>query len=352
MLTLYRNTFSSIVCNINVQTCVAEISRCLSLAHKRLQAALAALAVALIVFAPLAAEAAPKKKIGVLFWSQESRYHLANKGFVDQMAKEGFDGSSVQYIMENAQGDKAKAMAAAERFSAMKLDMVIALGTTAAVVAAKTIKDIPVIVNNVYDPVDAKIAESWSRPGNNVTGSSPKYPMLKLVGALKQFAPVKKLAVLYTPGEKNSETQLRELQELSGDNLKIEPVPLTRAEDVAAMMPEVLRTCDAVYLSGSSIAGASAGLISNMATRAKIPTITHSEDLIPKGVLLGVCADPVTVGALAGKKAAKVLNGASPASVPIEAPKKLEVVINMRPIKAEGIKVPKEFLNSVTKIIE
>jgi putative ABC transport system substrate-binding protein len=227
------------------------------------------------------------------------------------------------------------------------------VGTSAAVAAAKENKTTPIIFTMVYDPVDSKIAESWASSGNNTTGSSPRVPMGKLLGELKQLAPVKRLAVLYTPGEKNSETQLKDIQaEQAGAGIKVVPVPLSTKEEVSQMMAEVVGSSDAVYLTGSSIVGSSIALILDAATKAKVITVTHLDDYVEKGVMLGVCANAYSVGQLAGEKAVKVLKGAKPSSVPIDALKKMDVILNAKTARAAQIQVPAAFKATVTKTIE
>lgn len=298
-------------------------------------------------------EARGEKRIGILMFSEESRYSDSQKGVTEQLREEGFREPAVKFVIENAGGNKAKAAELAQKFAAAKLDLIITIGTSATIAVAREIKDVPVVFSMVYDPVEAKIADDWRSSGNNTTGASPKVPLSKLVQSLKELVPAKKLAVLYTPGEKNSEIQLKELLGLQdGFRIKVVPVPLAKQEDVAQLLPEVIRTADAIYLSGSAVVGKSVSMIVDMATRARVVTLTHLDDLLDKGVLLGVSANPHAVGRLAGEKAAKVLKGAKPSSVPIETLKKSDLVINMRTVKAGGFKVPKSFMKSVTKVLE
>jgi len=301
----------------------------------------------------LPGEARAEKRIGMLLWSEESRYGDSRNGVVDQLKKGGFREPAVRFTMENAGGNKARAAELARKFAAAKMDLIVAIGTTAAIAVTREIKELPVVFSMVYDPVEAKIAEDWQSSGNNTTGASPKVPMTKLINILKELAPVQRLAVLYTPNEKNSETQLKELQGLqAGLQIKVIPVPLTRQEEAAQILPEVIRAADAIYLSGSSIVGKEVHTIVEMANKAKVPTITHLDDLAEQGVLLGVCADPYLVGRLAGDKAVKVLKGAKPAAIPIEFLKKLDVILNMRTAKAGQFRIPSSFMKSVTKTIE
>src|SRR5262249_34280979 len=109
---------------------------------------------------------------------------------------------------------------------------------------------------------------------------------------------------------------------------------------------------DALVLTGSSIVGDTVGQIIALAGKAKIITATQSDDHVDKGVLIGVTVDPVAVGGLAGEKAVKVLRGASPASIPIEALKTSELVLNLKTAKASGIEIPAAVRKAAARVIE
>jgi putative ABC transport system substrate-binding protein len=298
-------------------------------------------------------QAYAEKKIGVLNFSDEKRYADALEGIKDSLKKAGFSASDVTFVEENAGGSKLKASEIVKKFSTGNYDLLIALGTTATLALAKDIKKVPIVFTIVYDPVESKIAASWKSSGNNTTGASNLVPMAKLVAGLKQLAPVKTLGVLYTPGEKNSETQLKELQAEQGKaGVKIIPVPITSQAEVTSKMPEVVAYVDAIYLSGSAIVGKAVHEIVETATKGKIITVSHLEDAVEQGVMLGVCADSMAVGQLAGEKAAKVLKGAKPATIPIEPLKKLDMILNMKTAKAAGKQISPSFLKSVTRVIE
>ncbi|MFH1078781.1 MAG: ABC transporter substrate-binding protein [Pseudomonadota bacterium] len=302
---------------------------------------------------PFPVEAKAGKRIGVLLWSEEPRYIEAKNGIMEQLREEGFGEPAVKFIMENAGGNKADLAEIVQKFSAAKMDLIISIGTTATISVTREIKDVPVVFSMVYDPVEVNIAQTWKNSGNNTTGASPLVPMSKLMDTLKRFAPAKRLAVLYTPAEKNSVVQLKGLLRAQSDfQLEIVPVPLTNSEEVALVLPEVIRTVDAIYLSGSSVIGKTISMIVDLATKAKVVTITHLDDLVSEGVLLGVCANPYAVGRLAARKAAKVLKGAKPASIPIETPENLDLMINLKTAKAGQFKITPSFMKSVTKVIE
>lgn len=304
----------------------------------------------LLSIAFFSGNAQAEKKIGIIMWSDIGRYSDAKAGIMEQLKKDGFGQDKVTFTTENAENNKFKAGKLAEEFSAKKMDMVITLGTSVTVPAVKEIKNVPIVFSMVYDPVEAKIADGWGSSGNNTTGVSNKVQMSQIVDNLKRLAPVKTLGVLYTPGEKNSEIQLKELQAVS--QIRIIPVPLTNKEEVSPVIENLVNRVDAIYLSGSSIVAGMASQIVDMATKAKVVTVTHVEDLVDKGVLLGVFANPYELGLLTGKKAVKILKGAKPSSIPIEMLKKPDVIINMKTAKAGRIDVPPAFLKTATKMIE
>jgi putative ABC transport system substrate-binding protein len=298
-------------------------------------------------------EARAEKRIGVLLWSEEGRYIETKKGILDQLKKDGFGEPAVKYTIVNAEESSTKASRRVQEFVAAKMNLIITIGTSAAIPAAKTIKDVPIVFSNVYNPVEAGIAKDWKSSGNNVTGVSPKIPMSKLLDSLKEFTPVKKLAVLYTPGEKNSEVQLIELQKIQTDSqIQVFPVILANKEEVAQTLSEVVRTVDAMYLTGSSVVGATVPVIVNTANKAKVVTVTHLDDLVEKGALLGVCVNSYQAGRLAGEKAVKILRGAKPSAIPIETLKKFDVVFNLKTAKAGEFQILPSFIKNVTRKIE
>jgi putative ABC transport system substrate-binding protein len=299
------------------------------------------------------AEAGAEKSIGILLFSGEARYVEATKGFKDTLREAGFGEPQTRISTENADANKAKAAELVQKYAAAKMDLIFAVGTHATLAVTREIKDVPIVFGVVYDPVEAGIAKDWKSSGNNTTGTSTKMPMSELMDSLKRFAPVKSLAVLYTYGEKNSEAQLRDLQGIQANyGIKIVPVPLSRTDEIPQLLPLVLRSTDALYITGSNLVDSQIATIVDMATKAKITTITHLDDLVEKGVLLGVCPSPYLLGRLAGEKAVEIFKGAEPSSIPIESLKQFEVIINLKTARAGGFQVPPDFLKTVTKTIE
>jgi putative ABC transport system substrate-binding protein len=310
-------------------------------------------AVIFLVATLLSVNAWAEKRIGFLMFSDESRYIEAAKGIKEKLSEAGYTDSNTHYIIEKAGANKAKAAELAQTFASAKLDLIIALGTSSTVIVAKEIKNVPIVFSVVYDPVEAGIAKSWKSSGNNTTGTSSQVPMVNILDNLKLLRQVKRLAVLYTAGEKNSEATLKDLQKMQAKaGIKIIPVLITVNEDIDQLLPEVLHTVDGLYITGSNLVNSRIAAIVDMAIKAGVVTVSHLEDLIEKGVLVGVCADSYTVGRLAGEKAVKILRGAKPASLSIDVPTKFDVILNLKTAKLGKFQIPSEFMNTVTRKIE
>jgi len=301
----------------------------------------------------LSVEARAAKSIGVLLWNEEARYIECKKGILEQLKNDGYGEPAVKFTIVNAERSKAKLAELVRNFAAAKMDLIISLGTIATVAVTQEIKDVPVVFSMVYDPVETGIAKSWKSSGNNTTGSSPLIPMSRILKSLKEFAPVKRLAMLYEPGEKQSVIELRELQKIQASfQIKVIPIIVPKKEEIPNVLATTVTAADAIYIAGSTVAEANAPIIIDMANKAKVVTVTHLADLVAKGVLLGVCANPYFVGRLAGKKAVQILKGAKPASVPIETDKRPDLILNMKTAKAGKFQIPPSFMKKVTKTIE
>jgi putative tryptophan/tyrosine transport system substrate-binding protein len=294
-----------------------------------------------------------QKNVGILLFSEEERYEEARTGVVNQLKKAGFEEPAVRFTLENGKGSKARIGEIVQKFASAKLDLIITIGTSATIPVAKKIKDTPIVFCMVYDPIEAGIAKNWKSSGNNTTGASSKPPMAKLVSALVEFAPIKRLAVLYTPGEKNSEAQLRALEKIQAlFQIKVVPIILTKKEEAAQIVSELGHTVDALYLTGSSVVGAAVPAIVNAANKSGVVTVTHLDDLGEKGALLSIFVDSYYVGRLAGKKAARILQNVKPSSIPIEVGDQLDVVLNRKTAVAGHFHIPPDFMNKVTKTLE
>lgn len=295
-----------------------------------------------------------QKKIGVVIYSSDKQYTEARDAALGELKKQGFAAPAVQFFEENADGKKEKAATIATAVAAKKYDMVLVFGTTPAVALSKAIKDAPLVFAQVYDPVDSKIAGDWKSSGNNTTGTSTKISQARLVEALKRFKPVKTLGVLYTPGEKNSEQQLKDLSALQATyGVTVKPIVLAKKEDIEGSVKDGIAGCDAVYFTGAPLVSGNVPALTPLVAKAKAVSVTHQDHQVRAGVMLGVVPNGADLGRMAGDKAAKVLKGAAPASLPVEMHPSPDLVLNEKTAAATaGFALPEDMLRSFTRTIK
>ncbi|MBF0532057.1 MAG: ABC transporter substrate-binding protein [Candidatus Omnitrophica bacterium] len=301
--------------------------------------------------APQILSAAAERKIGILVWQKYGRFQDSLDKTLSQLKTEGLLSGGTVVSVEYSDGNKAKAMKVAQHYAAQKMDLFFTIGTSATAALAKEVKDVPIVFCTVYDPVDAGFAASWQSSGNNMTGASVYVGVEEVVVFLQKIIPVKNLAVIYTPGEKNSESHLKNLLAHSRAlHITIIPVPLLAADDPDLMFRYLPGRVEAVFLTGSGVVDMKARPIIAALTKLRIPTITHVLDYAQEGVFLAVGSVNADSCLVAVKQAAQILQkGLKPADIPIARPQKIQIRINQATGRACGITVPESLIRETQK---
>src|SRR6185295_9112756 len=164
------------------------------------------------------------------------------------------------------------------------VDAFVAVGTNSALPLAKAVQDKPIIITVVFDPIKAGIAKDWKSSGRNVTGSSSFVSLPAFMQRLCRYYTgdyaIRTVAVPYTPGEKNSEVQLAEVQSVEKAlHLKVVPVPVANAQDVSKWLKGLRGHADLIMITGSNIVATQSKEIIEASIREKVLTATHLEDL-------------------------------------------------------------------------
>jgi putative ABC transport system substrate-binding protein len=294
-----------------------------------------------------------KVKIGIMPSSDSPQYTETLKGLLKELKKEGFDESKATIEIRNAENKKEMVAEIAKDFRAKKMDVIIPIGTVAAVGTYDEIKDIPIVFCLIFDPIGAKIANSWESSGTNTTGSSNWVEMKALIKVLREVSPGKRIGVIYNETEQQTVIQLEAFQKIQDkEGITVVPANLTKAEDAKNVTNGLVGRVDGIYIPGGTVAAQGLDGIMEVAKKAKIPTISHLLERVEKGALLAVSANSSQVGELAGKKAAQVLRGTKPADIPIEYLQKYDIAVNLKTAKEMGIRVPVSLLKTAKKVIE
>lgn len=299
--------------------------------------------------------AAKELKVGIIQIVEHPALDAARQGFIDVMSENGYvEGENIIYDYQNAQGDMSTANTIAQKFSIDKPDLILAIATPTAQAVANVIKDIPILITAVTDPVDAGLVNSAEKPGTNVTGTTDMNPIDKQLELVLKFKPeAQKVGIVYNAGESNSVVQVKIAREVAKD-LGIELIEAT-ADTSANVLQAALSLAnrvDAIYVPTDNTVVSAIESVVMVAEEFDLPMIVGEDNSVRSGGLATVGIDYYRLGRQTAEMALKVIKGeAEPATMPIERQKEMKLVINAEAAKAMGVTIPDELREAADEIL-
>lgn len=291
--------------------------------------------------------------IGISQLVQHPALDAATEGFKQAFIDAGYeDGKTVNFDVQNANGEQSTAVTIAQNFGASDLDLVLAVATPAAQAAAQAILDKPVLFTAVTDAVAAELVDSDEKPGANVTGTVDAVPADALktqFELIKEINPdAKKVGIVYASGEVNSEVQVKAAEAVAKDlGLEIVTKTVTTANDIA-QATSALGDVDAIYVPTDNMVVSGIASLVQVAEKAQIPVIGAEPGTVEGGAVATYGIDYTKLGKQTGEMAIRILEGADPATTPVETPSELSYVVNTAAAKRMGVEIPKEILDQAT----
>jgi putative ABC transport system substrate-binding protein len=307
---------------------------------------------------PLAAHAQQSelRRIGVLQpFPKDSPEKVRIEAFLKELQRLGWtDGRNVQIEYRRQTSDLRKA---AMELVALSPDVIL-VSTTPAVSAMQTAtQTIPVVFTQVADPVSAGIVASLAKPGGNITGFMVfDYEIAaKWLELLKEIAPnVTRVGVIRDPAVTASIGQLAAIQSAARLS-RVEVIPLggRDSKDIERTVTEFARgpNCGLIAV-GSPLIINNSNLIISLAARHRLPATYPWRSSVTAGGLIGYGPDPIDAHRQAAGYVDRILKGERPADLPVQAPVKYELVINVKTARALGLTVPPSLLALADEVIE
>jgi putative ABC transport system substrate-binding protein len=299
--------------------------------------------------------AAQEYEIGISQFVEHPSLDLAREGFIDQLAEEGFvDGENIEIDLQNAQADFATAQTIAQRFNQNKVDLVLAIATPSAQTAANVLKNTPVLITAVTDPVEAGIVKSMEKPGANITGTTDMNPVAKQLELIRNFLPeVKDIGILYNPGEVNSTVQVKLAKEKAKEmEVNLEEATVSNSSEVSLAVSSLVDNVDAIYVPTDNIIVSAMPTVLQIAHNRKVPVFASENNSVEQGAVATLGIDYYQLGRQTGSMAARILNGSDPAKMPVESSKELKLYINQKSTEEIGLEIPAELLESADTIFK
>jgi putative ABC transport system substrate-binding protein len=152
---------------------------------------------------------AEKIEIGIIQYAEHVALDSAREGFIDALRDNGYvDGDNISIDKQNAQGDQSNLSTISDRFVSNKVDLILAIATSAAQAIAGKTTEIPILATAITDFEEARLVESNEAPGRNVSGTSDMNPIKEQIDLLVKLAPdAKTIGVIYASAEENSIVQ-------------------------------------------------------------------------------------------------------------------------------------------------
>jgi ABC-type uncharacterized transport system substrate-binding protein len=218
-------------------------------------------------------------------------------------------------------------------------------------------RTIPIVFTVVPDPVGAGFVDSLARPGGNATGFSQfEYGLTsKWLELLKEVAPgVTRVAVLREPGLTAAIAQFAALEAVAPLlHMELVPLNLREAGQIEQSVAAFVRSpADGLIVTSGPLTAVHRHLIAKAAARYKLPAVYSARSFTVAGGLLSYGPDFVEQYRLAAGYVDRILKGEKPADMPVQAPSRYELVINLKSAKALGILVPPTLLARAGEVIE
>jgi putative ABC transport system substrate-binding protein len=318
---------------------------------------------AAVAACPVAAQAQQPervRRIGVLFNVNSDDRDMQNNvaEFVQVLRQLGWiNGHNLRIDTRWAGGDASAIRRHAEELVALAPDAIVATGNAAMTPFMQATRTVPIVFNSVADPVGAGFVDSLARPGGNATGFLQfEYSLSgKWLELLKQIAPhVTRAAVFRDPTIAAGVGQFAVIQSVAPSvGVNVSAINVRDAGEIERAVTAFARSPNGgLILTASALAVVHRELIIALAARHKLPAVYYRRYFATSGGLISYGYDLVQQFHGAAGYVDRILKGEKPADLPVQAPTKYELVINLKTAKALGIEVPATLLTRADEVIE
>ena len=279
-------------------------------------------------------------------------------GFLQTLQQLGWtDGQNVKIDFRSPAGDADKSRKYAAELVALAPDVILAFSSANLTPLLQATRTVPIVFVGVPDPVGAGYVDSLSRPGGNATGFMLfDYSLsTKWLELLKEIAPgVTRAAVLRDPAITSGTGQWGAIQSAAPSlGVEVSPVNVRDAPEIERGVAAFARSAHGgLIVAGSPLSLVHRELIIALAARHKLPTVYFLRPFVTGGGLISYGPDLVDLSRRAAGYVDRILKGEKPADLPVQAPTRYELVLNLKTAKALGLAIPPAVLARADEVIE
>ena len=294
-------------------------------------------------------------KIGLTYFAPDPTFEAALVGIWDGMKKLGYvKDSNLMVIAQHANGEIANLQPIHLTMDNRDVDLILVTSTPAITAAVATVKKHPMVFSMTYTPLEAGAGKSYTDHLPNITGVGSFPPVEKTVDFIQEILPgTKRIGTLYNSSETNSVKVVqvaRDYMKTKGIKL-LENSIVNTSEVYQAASALCMRNIDVMWVTGDNTALQAISGIIKVCRDNKIPLILNDCDYVKQGALAAVGIGWYATGVYTASFVARVLNGESPAKIPIENYVEESIVVNPDVALALGIKVPEKYLKGEKPVV-
>jgi len=292
--------------------------------------------------------------------ADDAEAQARNAAFLQALQQLGWtSGNNVRIDFRFGAGDAERNRRYASELVAFAPDVIVATGSPVVEPLRQVTRSVPIIFLQITDPVGAGLVASLARPGGNMTGfTNYEYGMSgKWLELLKEVAPrLAQLLVLREAGSVSGIGQLAAIQALAPSlGVEFRPADVRDAREIERDLSEFARGSHGergLIVTASGLAIVHRQLIVTLAARYMLPAVYPLRFYVPDGGLIAYGADTIDPYRRAAAYVDRILKGEKPADLPVQAPTKYELAINLKTAKALGLTVPDKLLALADEVIE
>jgi putative tryptophan/tyrosine transport system substrate-binding protein len=301
------------------------------------------------------------RRVGVLMniAADDPEAQARMTAFVQELAQLGWmAGKNVKIDSRWSAGDNQRLGKYAIELIALAPDVILANSSQSVAALMQASRVVPIVFASVADPVGAGFVESVGRPGGNVTGfMNFEYSISgKWLELLKEIAPrLTRVAVLRDAAIAAGSGQLGAIQLAATQlGLELRPVGMHDASEIERGLAAFASSPNGgLIVTASPLAGTvHRDLVIALTARHKLPAISSNRPFVTAGGLMSYGPDRVDQNRRAASYVDRILKGEKPADLPVQAPTKYELVINLKTAKTLGLEMPPTLLARADEVIE
>ena len=296
------------------------------------------------------------RRIGILSAQSSSVASSRVEAFRKGLIELGYtEGKNITIEHRYADGRLERLPDLAAEIIRLKVDVILALGTPAALAAKQATTTIPIVMTG-GDPVRAGIVVSLARPGGNVTGLSDATVDVstKRLELLKEVVPkLSRVAILWNPLNPTNPLQLKDTQAAAPAlGLTVYTVEVKGVDEFDRAFAAIKKDgAGGLLVPGDSMFGTEGERIVDFAVKNRLPVMHAGLGIVERGGLIAYSTSLPDLAHRAAIYVDKILKGAKPADLPVEAAMKFEFIINLKAAKQIGLTIPPNVLARADKVI-